>query len=279
MSESIKSNTAGRKFYLNKWFLDFVGENGETMIFYAAKLNWNMLEVQYTSWLSFDPASGVSQTSRFRNINMPVSKNGIICWSDSKFGVEGCWKPLATPLNARIFDSEEGSVDWNCHQPASSVSLKFKDRTIRGMGYAEQLLLTVPPWKIPMDELRWGRFGSSENQMVWIELIAEEKRQWLWLNGEKIKNCIIEDDNILIAGKNISLKLDKEVVLESEKKILSVVESLLRYLPGINKIIPLKFIMAEECKWLSKGILKKRDAVIAHGTAIHELVNFKSLSA
>ena len=37
--------------------------------------------------------------------------------------------------------------------------------------------------------------------MVWIELREKDKQQWLWLNGEKIENCIIEDDRIVIAGE------------------------------------------------------------------------------
>ncbi len=277
MNESQKSNTQRGNFCLDKWFLDFIGDNGEAMIFYSAKLFWRRLEVSYTSWLSYDIDSGVSQTSRFQNTNMPEINNGMITWSDSKFGVAGCWKSLASPINARLFDSMEGSIDWKCHQPASSVTLKFNDRTIKGIGYAEQLTLTVPPWKIPLDELRWGRFGSSENQMVWIEFREEEKRQWLWLNGEKIENCIIEDDHIFITGKDFMLNLDRSVVLESEKKIFSVVEKLIRYMPGFNKIMPLKFLMAQEDKWLSKGMLLKRDEVIARGTAIHELVNFKNV--
>ena len=279
MNEIRKSNAHRKNFYLNKWFLDFVAENGEAMIFYAAKLYWNKREVSYTSWLSYDLSSGVRQTSRFRNINIPENKNGMITWNDSKFGVSGCWESLAYPIHARLFDSGEGFLDWNCHQPASNVTLNINDRTIHGTGYAEQLILTVPPWKIPMDELRWGHFGSSENQLVWIEWRAEEKRQWLWLNGEKIEDCIIEDDHIFNAKKEILLQLDREVILESEKKISSVVERLVRFIPGINKIIPIKFLLADECKWLSKGVLSQRDAVIAHGTAIHELVNFKPAAA
>lgn len=201
----------------------------------------------------------------------------MITWSDRQFDVSGCWKSLTTPVNARLFDSGEGFIDWKCHQPASGVTLKFNERTIEGTGYAEQLILTMPPWKIPIDELRWGRFGSIDYQMVWIELREEEKLQWLWLNGEKIENCIIEDDHIFIAGKDLMLNLDRSVVLESEKKIFSVVERLTRFMPGFNKIMPLKFLMAQEDKWLSKGKLLKRDEVITRGTSIHELVSFKNL--
>ena len=88
----------------------------------------------------------------------------LITWSDSKFGVSGTWKSMATMIQTRIFDSAEGFLDWKCFQPASKVQLRINDTVLEGRGYAEQLILTVPPWRIPMDELRWGRFGSDEIQ-------------------------------------------------------------------------------------------------------------------
>jgi hypothetical protein len=271
-----KTNMHLGNFQLNKWFLDFVGEDGIAMIFYAAKLRWRDWVVPYTSWLNYDPTAGVSQISRYRNVQMPKKKDSLITWSDSKFGVEGTWEMLAKPLQARLFDSKEGWLDWKCFQPASKVRLRINNVTIEGRGYAEQLVLTAPPWNIPMDELRWGRYGSSENQMVWIELREEDKKQWLWLNGEKMEICIIEDDHISIPEKDVILKLDKGVILESEKKISVVAEKLLHHIPGVNKVMPLKFLMADEFKWLSKGQLQANGNTISTGMAIHEFVNFKS---
>ena len=246
------------------------------MIFYAAKLTWQGLVVPYTSWLCYEPSVGVSQKSRFRNVQMPEKTESLITWNDSQFDVKGTWKSLTKPLQARLFDSNEGYLDWKCFQPASKVQLRINKRTIEGKGYAEQLVLTALPWKIPMDELRWGRYGSNENHIVWIELREEEKRQWLWLNGKKIETCIIEDDHISIPEKDVTLKLDKGVVLESEKKIYTVVEKLLHYIPRFNKVMPLKFLNADEFKWLSKGELQARGKTISTGMAIHELVNFKA---
>jgi len=267
---------SGSNFHLNKWFLDFTGENGEAMIFYAAKLKWHGWSASYTSWLNYDVALGVNLKSRFRNVQYPQLKENLITWRDSKFGVSGTWQPLAETIQSRIFDSEEGYLDWKCFQPSSKVQLKINGEVLDGTGYAEQLILTVPPWKIRMDELRWGRFVSDENNMVWIELREKVHRQWLWLNGEKIDNCIIEDDYISMPEKNLVLNLDRAVLLESEKKIFSVVEKLIRYIPGFNKVIPLNFIMADEFKWLSKGELRKQGKTLSNGMAIHELVNFKA---
>ena len=266
----------GGNFHLDKWFLDFTGENGEAMIFYASKLTWHGLSASYTSWLRYDKASGVHLKSRFRKVQMPYKKDDLITWGDLKFGVSGTWKSLANMIQARIFDSEEGFLDWKCFQPASKVQLNMGDRVLEGRGYAEQLILTVPPWKIPMDELRWGRFGSFENNIVWIELREKKKHQWLWLNGDKIDNCLIEDDCISMPQKDMVLNLDRGIVLEAEKKILSVVEKIIRYIPGFKKVMPLNFLMADEFKWLSKGELQANNKIVSSGMAIHELVNFKA---
>jgi hypothetical protein len=266
--------TKKEHFHLDKWFLDFVSDAGEAMIFYAAKLNWRGLEVGYTSWLHQSEALGVKHRSRMQKIHMPEQTDRQITWEDDRFGVKGTWDPLASPLQARLFDSEKGYLDWNCFQPASRVKLNIDGKILEGRGYAEQLILTAAPWHIPMQELRWGRFGSDSDQMVWIELRDEEKKQWLWHNEERIEGVIIEDDHLLLPEKNIKLTLDRSVVLESEKKILHVVRNLVRYLPGFNKSMPLLFLMADEYKWLSKGKLFQQDMPQSEGWAIHEFVNF-----
>lgn len=262
-------------FYIDKWFLDYTGNDGKAMIFYAARLIWHGLSASYTSWLNYDPILGVKVKSRFRNVYFPTKNENSITWGDKKFGISGRWESNAKPIQSRIHDSEEGYLDWFCFQPASKVQLTINGKSLEGKGYAEQLIMTVPAWKIPMDELRWGRFVSDEDNMVWIELRKEERKKWLWVNLERERNCIIEDESVSVPAENLVLKLDKSVVLESEKKILSVVEKIIRYIPGFNKLIPLQFIMADETKWLSNGQLKINGKTVSEGKAIHELVNFK----
>lgn len=275
--KSIRKSAKSQKgFYLNKWFLDFISDEGEAMIFYAAKLKWHGLEVPYTSWLRYNPETGISKRSRFRRINLPEKNETIISWSDTLFGVEGIWETQASALQARIFDSDDGYLDWNCFQPRSKVSIKIKDKIFNGTGYAEQIIMTVDPWKIPMNELRWGRFGSLENYIVWIEVRAEGKQKWIWMNGKKINEAQIEDNQISIPTKNIKLVIDRSVVLESEQKIFHVVKKLRKYLPGIKRSMPIQFLMADEHKWLSKGIIQKDGKEIDSGPVIHEFVNFNS---
>lgn len=261
-------------FHLNKWFLDFIGNNGETMIFYSAKLTWKGFSVHYASWIDYQPESGIKVNSHFLNVQVPEIKDNLITWNDETFKISGTWETKNDPIHARIFDSDDGFLDWNCFQPASSVQLNINNKIIQGNGYVEQLILTTLPWHIPMNDLRWGRFHTQHDTMVWIELLEENKQQWLWLNGEKITNCSIEDNHISSVEKNFSLKLDRGVTLESEKKIFQVVQNLLSYLPGFNKFMPSKFLMADNHKWLSKGEFQKNGNPVTQGMAIHEWVNF-----
>lgn len=264
--------------HLNKWYLDFVGDNGEALICYAAKLTWHGFTANYTSLIHKVPGEEVRVSTHFRKFQLPLKKDGIITWQDDKLEVEGSWEAVAKPIENRIYDSGNGYLDWKCYQPASRVKLKIKGRMLEGIGYAEQLVLTALPWNIPMNQLRWGRFHSPMDTLVWIELREKDKIQWLWLNGEIIPDGIIENDRVSSREGDFQLILDRTTVLESEKKIYQVVQKLLKFLPGFNKIMPVKFLMANNNKWLSKGEFQKGGSENVQGIAIHEWVNFNPQS-
>ena len=265
-------------FNLHKWYLDFVSHNGEAMIFYAARMTYLNISVYYSSWLHYHPANGPKVRSHFRNVKLPLRDENTIFWHDDVFNVSGKWQSRATPLLARIFEDDHGYLDWNCFQPVSKVQLRIDDQIIDGRGYGEELVLTTLPWHIPMDELRWGRFHAPGEIMVWIELREKNKQQWLWLNGTKYSNCQITDDFIESAKNDFILKLDHEGVIESQKTIFKVVEKILRFIPGFKQLMPAKFLMARNNKWISTGEFQRKGRAVAQGMAIHECVNFNTHS-
>lgn len=261
-------------FHLNKWYLDFVGTNGEAIICYSAILSWHGFSVNYTSLIEKYPGKEVQSKSHFHHAHLPRKTDRTITWADDRFQISGRWEASTEAIDSRLVDSEKGYLDWHCFQPASKVHLKIEGKTLHGEGYAEQLVLTVIPWYIPMKELRWGRFHSLESTVVWIEIRDQDKKQWLWVNGKPVLDCSIENEIISSKDKNFQLRLNGERVLESEKKIFQVVEKLLKFLPGFNKMMPVKFLMADNRKWLSKGKLENDDLAVETGIAIHEWVNF-----
>ncbi len=275
MKNNSSISTLQNDFHLEKWYLDIVTENGNTMIFYAAKLKWKKWELPYTSWLSYNKETGAVCKSKFRKVKLPKQKNDIISWNDDKFNISGTWKALSSPINTQLFQSNEGELIWNCFQPRAKVSVIINGEEISGIGYTEQLTLNLFPWKLPMNELRWGRYTSKANYIVWIELKkGTEKQQWLWFNGVKHENSTISDNLIYIPKEDLSLILDKNVILIEEKKILKIVTVILSYLPSFKNPISNNFLNADESKWLSNTTLLKNGKFVEEGWSIHEFVNF-----
>ncbi len=271
------SSIMGRKsgFRLSKWYLDCVNENGLVFIGYAAKLWWKGLSVPYNSKLISLPDGSVSREARFKNLSDPDYDDDEIRWRDSKLKLNGIWKRVRAPLYARLFDSEDGYLDWYCYHPVSQVEIFLEDYNhIKGFGYSEQLVITVEPWKIPMDQLRWGRYISQNDSLVWVGINAESPKVWVWLNGKQMEDAQISDDLITVPVEGIELQMDRGRILENEKKILQIVKAILLWLPGFNKVMTKSFLNADEIKWLSKGKLKKYGKRISNGWVIHELVDF-----
>lgn len=263
-------------FNLEKWYMDFIGEDGVAMIFYAAKLQWKGFTIPYASYLSWHPDSEQKQRSGFRSVQMPKRDKDRISWNDQKYQVAGEWRQTAKPISAILMDSDAGSLHWNCHQPSSSVHLTFKDQDLQGTGYAEQLILTALPWKIPMQELRWGRAHINGKSLVWIEMNGDDPKQWVWMEGNQCPSCTIRDDRLYCPELNMEVKLQQMAVLESGKTIGHMMESLAKYLPGFEEGAALSFLMAESTKWLSLARLNGPDS-IGKGTAIHEYVNLNTV--
>lgn len=274
MSGDTSANEQAGKFHLNKWYLDFTGEDGEAMIFYSAKLSLYRWSADYTSWLDYNPVSGVTLKSRFRDVPTPRLLNHEIAFDDGSESITGIWNARAEKIRLRIFESAEGFLDWICCQPASAVTIRLPDRTLTGSGYAEQIIMTVPPWKVHMNGLLWGRFVSDEYSLVWLSLGKDEMKNWLWLNGERKGGCLVENDFIRIPGMNLELTMDRGATLESGMKILSVVARTIRFVPILHKVIPFRFLTAGGNKWLSRSELRMNGNVVAAGMSIHEFVNF-----
>lgn len=261
-------------FYLDKWYLDIVTDEGEAMIFYAARLRWHRFECQYTSWLHYRTVNGVQTKSRFTKVHFPEKSETAITWSDPQFGIAGRWDTLSEPVCTRLFESAEGYLDWNCWQPSSRVELDIEGLILIGKGYAEQLTVTLPPWKLNLDQLRWGRYGLPGHNFLWIEWKGSIDGRWVWHNGQPISNCVLEDGEIDLPETGEKLRLDRGVTLESEKRVLNLMAKLICYLPGIDTSVSMKFLMANETKWLSRGVLEKDGKIINLDFAIHELVTF-----
>ncbi len=261
-------------FRITKWFLDFIGEDGSILIVYAATLEWKGGLIPYTNILWHRPGSGLSKRYRFSRVRLPEREGNHITWTDKRFKIAGVWEAVADPLNARLYESGNQVLDWQCWQPRSKVSLITGDATLEGEGYAEVISTTFSTWEIPLRELRWGHMFSGDDWAVWIELRGNKQSQWIWWNGEKKDGCLLSDTELFFPDPGVTLKLDGGLILEKEQKVNRVAGRLVGFIPGFSKILPKAFLMAHQTMWASRIQLAMEGREgLSGGRAIHEFLN------
>ncbi len=253
-------------FQLRKWYLDCVTDNGDAAIAYFADTSWHGVRLVYSSLL----------TSQARKLTQRTAIGGrpsIATEADSmevripRLKVEGQWLRRAPTFEKTVFHSKEGTVHWQCLQPKSEARVQIGADRIEGLGYAECLTLTIPPWKLPLQTLRWGRFVSRGESLVWIDWAGPYSMRLVLRDGVPVDGTASDSG---VASSEFALDLDRETELRSGQ----LQNTVLPYATILNKVFPSSLFAVEETKWLSRGVLHARDKR-AEGWAIHEVVRWK----
>lgn len=260
----------GSNFQLSKWYLDCVTEDGAVFIGYSAQLNWGHLSINYSSILEHRDSTGAEVKTLLRKQSSPKKEKSLIFWSFPPLGIEGTWNALSAPTGQKLFESNQKEVEWQCYQPHSRTLIRTKQKPpLEGFGYAEHLTMTIQPWDLPLNELHWGRFLSETDSLVWIDWRGEMTKTLVFHNGVQVKNGVVNDNEILVDQGRILLTLEENCVLRKGMLISTVISKI----PGLKKILPERILKTHECKWRSRGLLKK-ETVQSRGWAIHEIVKF-----
>jgi hypothetical protein len=255
-------------FELSKWYLDVVSDDGDAFIAYNAEVRWRALALAYTSTLVQRAGQETRVESTLRSAAAPVLSGGVLSWSAPALGVAGKWTSLAPPTADTILASDEGRVEWRCHQPRARAEVTF-DRApaIRGLGYTEHLTLTLPPWQMPIDELRWGRFLSEDATLIWIDWRGAHRKQLVLLDGAPLGDARIDERGVEAGPVRLTL---------AEPRVLrqgALGKTALAVLPAVETVLPVRILATDERKWLARGTLE-HGGVRAGGWVIHEVVRW-----
>jgi hypothetical protein len=257
-------------FRLHKWYLDGIAETGETFIGYWAELAWQSFGLPYASCLEFDGRHApVTQTHVLRE-NPPQYTEAGVTWASNGLACAGNWQPLAAEIPPlTLYADETGVVIWRCLHPLAQARIQSAMLHFTGLGYVEQLELTILPWRLPMRELHWGRFLSSDAYVVWIEWRGDHPLTIVYLNGISVGNVMVTTS--ALAWEGGGLELDDTVVLRDGL----LIKTALARVPGLRALFPKTILHTRECKWRSRGTLSSHGTVHT-GWAIHEIVQFQN---
>ena len=236
------------QFNLDKWYLDAVREDGSGVILYDASVRWRFIRLHYYNRLEFDNTGKTNNAVSLRKKLVINSDANSIKADDGT--LRAAWNAIQPGFTVDLLKTEEGSIRWSCHYPNCGVQLDSTGKNESARGYAEQLSMSLDPWKFNIDELYWGRFCHATESIVWIEWRGEIARKWLFWNGKPITNFELSDD---------ALNCDQFTLDLSNKKIIrtgSLLSTVFKSFRWLRFIFPGKTIFSDETKWCALAELK-----------------------
>ncbi len=257
-------------FTLSKWYLDCVGGDGDALIAYAAELRWGPLTLCYASTLRRRPGEHeATAQATMREVPWPVESGEDVAWSVPLLGLDGRWSALDRPLLATVLETPAGAVRWRCIQPRGRAAVTHAGDRIEGLGYVEVLTLTMPPWRLPIDELRWGRFLGEKHALVWIDWRGPHSRRLAWLDGAEVELARVDTDVLVSEGGNVKLWIEPGGLLRRG----ALGRTALAVVPAVDRLLPVRILATDETKWCARGALDTGGETDT-GWVVHEVVSW-----
>jgi hypothetical protein len=266
---SERSKSDSQAFALEKYYLDVVTEDGNYFIGYAANLRFKCLSLGYADTVHSLKLSGIRSGPKISNGSQPVWNNKDLTWKHPGLGFDGRWSPLARPENIELLSTPQGRVDWHCLQPAAEVSLRTASgHILEGVGYCEHLTMTLPPWRLGLSELLWGRFACATHSLIWIVWRGTHPKCHVIHNGVSTGTAEISEQGVI--ANDFALEIAP--VRNIRQGYLG--ENILSKVPSAYRLAPTAFLEVREQKKLGRGTLKLHDGLQHEGWVIHEKISW-----
>lgn len=263
------SQNSGREFSLEKYYVDLVTAEGHYFIGYSARLNWRAIRINYRATLHHPSLSGINTGPSLSSRDGPVDDDSVLTWRSPRLGFDGQWRRLASAERHVLHQEDDGIVDWSCSQPSARVRLTTESGAVfLGLGYVECLKLTIPPWRLGLRTLLWGRFVSEDHSVVWIEWQGKHNLKLLICDGQRTVNPQISDDSIKC--EDFELSLERAETIRED----SIGKTLVSRIPSVLKAAPIEFLGGKEQKYVSRGRLRFTGGSEHTGWVIHERVSW-----
>lgn len=255
-------------FRLEKWYLDCVTPDGAVLIGYAARLDWGLVRLSYGARMTKAKDHPLAQHQSL-SFGTLVDGTGTISWANDRLKVRGEWtggEPIAPTV---VVNEPAGRIEWQCLGANCAVEVCSNGQAMVGTGYVEKLTMTIPPWKLPFTELRWGRFISDDrsSHLVWIDTRGAVPRTWVWVDSGAPVAGIVDGDGVRTDTADVVFLASAP--LRSE----NVADGLLGGLQPMKKLLPEGIRAIQEDKHISTCTARV-EGVESKGFSINEVVTW-----
>lgn len=241
------------------------------VIGYWASLAWRGVALTWQNVTLFEPGKAPVSRSSLASAAPPDVAGDSLSWEAEALGCAMAFEPRQPPIEERLLADGSGVVDWRVEAPAAEVSASLRGfAPLRGAGYAERILITIPPWRLPIRELRWGRWigEAASRSAVWIDWRGEAPRTWAFVDGAAVPAPEVTDESVRAGALEVALAERRTLQSRSLAEIASSI-------PPLKAVVPRSFLGLRQSRWCSDGMLRDGRGASCSGRAIHEVVVFR----
>ncbi|HET7217546.1 MAG TPA: hypothetical protein VFJ02_05840 [Vicinamibacterales bacterium] len=263
-----RGSSADASFALTKWYLDCVADDGRVAICYWASLSWRRLSLVWQGLTVYESGCPPVEQSAIGGSGPPTNDEGRISWQSPKLGATVMAEGRQPAFGLRLFEEHSQYVDWRCEAPVAHVTIDAAGQApIHGLGYVEQLTLTIPPWRLPLDEIRWGRWidRDATRSIVWIDWRGPAPQCWTFVDGVRAPRAAVGDDRVTAGA--VVLALDPPRTLSCR-----ALDRVIARIPGLRAVVPPLLLAWHETKWFSRGVVCRAAEAPVAGSVIYERV-------
>jgi hypothetical protein len=255
------------RFELVKWYLDTVEPDGSAAIAYWTSLKWLGVNNNWHDLSRYDLGKPPAEQSSGKDVPPPFVADGHIAFQSAPLALETMHEAATPGLSLTLFESSDGRVQWECLAPSARARFDRGGVTTAGAGYVERMTMTIPPWQLPIAELRWGRWMNDAltTSLVWIDWRGALPRRWVVFNGTLHDGAVVRDDGVDLDAGRLALGAPRTLHDRSVGKLLRGISGLAR----IAMHIPLAW---DEHKFCCRAAFTGANGESTSGWSIHELV-------
>lgn len=229
-----------------------------------------MFRIIYTGLVFCNAEGQTIEKSTLRKILKPAIDN-TIHFNNKFLKTNITLRRSDNPITRSLYkEGESNELVWNCHHPKALAEINYNGKIFKGLGYAETLFCPINPVNLPVEEMRWGRFLSDSNTLIWINWEDIHPLNKIFLNGVEYDDAVFENDNITFYNGIYKLIFSEIQVIRNGK--LSGLFSKMKFLKIFFNSRLLDII---EIKYKAKAILSGDSVVLSTGWSIFEIVKWK----
>jgi hypothetical protein len=206
-------------WHLEKWYADAITPDGDVLVVLLAvvrvagitigRVSADLSRADGSVVRGDAPASSVAGGPGWLRFGPARIEGDILTWSTAGLSGELAVRPRAPAATMRdlLVSAGRGALAWTVEVPDADVTGELRwpggSLPISGRGYRDRVWTDIPPWRLPLRTLRWGRAVTASHATTWIDAeTAAEPVRWRWDDGRESTDAppAVGRDRVLMAA-------------------------------------------------------------------------------